>query len=173
VVIVNVILNKPKLSENHWIYLVNDQFYFNRLSEQKNFSMNCAPNNKTLIMLEVILDTNDEEWKWEGNQWRNKVEKELSFFNVGPKEIEDIWVTRMEKAYPLFLVGYEEAKNKILNDFSKYKNIISTGRYGLFLDVNMHDAMVLGSESFRYLVENKVEEFYKDHKMVCIWKRKQ
>ena len=173
VVIVNAILNKPKLSENHWIYLVNNQFYFNRLSEQKNFSMNCAPNNKTLIMLEVILDANDEEWKWEGNQWRNKVEKELGFFSVSPKEIEDIWVTRMEKAYPLFLIGYEEAKNKILNDFSKYKNIISTGRYGLFLDVNMHDAMVLGSEGFRYLVENKVEEFYKDHKMVCIWKRKQ
>ena len=63
VVIVNAILNKPKLSENHWIYLVNDQFYFNRLSEQKNFSVNCAPNNKTLIMLEVILDANDEEWK--------------------------------------------------------------------------------------------------------------
>ena len=28
VVIVNVILGKPKFSENHWIYLVNDQFYF-------------------------------------------------------------------------------------------------------------------------------------------------
>ena len=85
VVIVNAILNKPKLSENHWIYLVNDQFYFNRLSEQKIFSVNCAPNNKTLIMLEVILDANDEEWKWEGNQWRNKVEKELGFFSVSPK----------------------------------------------------------------------------------------
>ena len=79
----------------------------------------------------------------------------------------------MEKAYPFFLVGYEEAKNKILKDFSKLKNVISTGRYGLFLDVNMHDAMVLGSEGFRYLVEDKVEEFYKNHKMVCIWKRKQ
>ena len=79
----------------------------------------------------------------------------------------------MEKAYPLFLVGYEEVKDKILNDFAKFKNIISTGRYGLFLDVNMHDAMVLGSEGFRYLIENKVEEFYRDHKMVCIWKRNQ
>ena len=79
----------------------------------------------------------------------------------------------MEKAYPLFLVGYEEAKNKILNDFAKFKNIISTGRYGLFLDVNMHDAMVLGAEGFRYLTENKVEEFYKDHKAICIRKRDQ
>ena len=117
-------------------------FIFNRLSEQKNFSTNCAPENKTLLMLEIILDSDDEEWQWEGEDWRKKVEKELSFFNVSTKEIEDIWVTRMEKAYPLFLVGYEKTKNKILNDFAKFKNIISTGRYGLFLDVNMHDAMV-------------------------------
>ena len=54
----------------------------------------------------------------------------------------------MEKAYPLFLVGYEEAKNKILNDFVKFKNIISTGRYGLFLDVNMHVHRQLNHQFF-------------------------
>ena len=87
------------------------------------------------------------------------------------KEIEDIWITKMEKAYPIFLVGYEKVKKKVLNDFAKFKNIISTGRYGLFLDINMHDSMVLGAEGFRYLVENKVEEFYKDHKAICIRKK--
>ena len=43
----------------------------------------------------------------------------------------------------------------------------------VFLDINMHDAMVLGAEGFRYLVKNKVEEFYKDHKVICIQKRDQ
>ena len=173
VVVVNVVLNKKQFSENHWIYLVNDKFYFNRLSEQKNFSKMCATEDKTLIMLEVILDSNDEEWKWEDEQWRSKVEKELSFFGVNSNEIEDIWATKMEKAYPIFLIGYEDAKKKVLDDFAKFKNIISTGRYGLFLDVNMHDAMVLGAEGFRYLSENKVKEFYKFHKEICIQKRDQ
>ncbi len=173
VVVVNAVLNRKQFSENHWTYLVNEQFYFNRLSEQKNFSIKCATKDKTLVMLEVILDSRDEEWKWEGEQWREKVEKELGFFGIKSKEIEDIWPTRMEKAYPIFLTGYESAKKKVLDDFSKFKNIISTGRYGLFLDVNMHDAMVLGSEGFRYLTENKVEEFYKDHKAICIRKRDQ
>ena len=141
------------------------------LSEQKNFSKLCAPENKTLIMLEVILDYKDKEWKWDGEQWRTKVEKDLGILGVNSKEIEDIWITKMEKAYPIFLVGYEKVKKKVLNDFAKFKNIISTGRYGLFLDINMHDSMVLGAEGFRYLVENKVEEFYKDHKAICIRKK--
>ena len=124
-------------------------------------------------MLEVILDSEDEEWKWEGEQWRAKVEKDLGFLGVNPKEIEDVWITKMEKAYPFFLVGYEKVKEKVLNDFAKFKNVVSTGRNGLFLDINMHDAMVLGAEGFRYLIENKVEEFYKDHKVICIRKRDQ
>jgi protoporphyrinogen oxidase len=169
VVIVNVALDRPKFSENHWIYLVNDQFYFNRISEQKNFSSACAPSNKTLVMLEVILDSNDLEWKWEGEQWRSIVEKELGFFNVKAKEIEDIWVTKVEKAYPIFLVGYEDVKKRVLDDLSKFKNILSTGRFGLFVDINMHDAMLLGSEGFRHLIDNKVEEFYKDHKKWCAY----
>ena len=49
------------------------------IGEQKNFSKLCTPENKTLIMLEVILDYKDEEWKWKGEQWRTKVEKELGF----------------------------------------------------------------------------------------------
>ena len=173
VIVVNAILNKSQFSENHWIYLVNDQFYFNRLSEQKNFSKLCAPENKTLIMLEIILDFEDKEWKWESEKWRAKVEKDLGFLGVNPKEIEDVWITKMEKAYPFFLVGYEKVKEKVLNDFAKFKNVVSTGRNGLFLDINMHDAMVLGAEGFRYLIENKVEEFYKDHKVICIRKRNQ
>ena len=67
----------------------------------------------------------------------------------------------------------EKVKEKVLNDFAKFKNVVSTGRNGLFLDINMHDAMVLGAEGFRYLIENKVEEFYKDHKVICIRKRNQ
>ena len=122
-------------------------------------------------MLEVILSSQDIEWNWEGEQWRKKVENDLSFFDINSNEIEDIWTTKMEKAYPIFLTGYESAKQKVLEDFAKFKNAISTGRYGLFLDVNMHDAMVLGAEGFRYLSENKVKEFYKDHREICIQKR--
>ena len=44
---------------------------------------------------------------------------------------------------------------------------------GFFLDVNMHDAMVLGAEGFRYLIEGRVKEFYKDHKVICSRKRNQ
>ena len=173
VVVVNVVLDQSQFSQDHWVYLVNDKFYFNRLSEQKNFSKLCGPENKTLIMLEKILGSEDEEWKWNNEQWRPKVEKDLGLLGVNSEKIEDIWLTKMEKAYPLFLVDYEEVKKKVLDDFAKVKNVISTGRYGLFLDINMHDAMVLGAEGFRYLVKNKVEEFYKDHKVICIRKRDQ
>jgi len=169
--IVNAILNREKLSDAHWIYLVNKRFHFNRLSEPKNFSAHLAPKNKTLIMLEKICDESDPQWHWSPHTWRDVVQRELVFFGVKADEIEDIFLTSMDKAFPFYLVGYEKIKKEFLAELSKIENLISTGRYGLYLDIDMHDAMILGKEAFNYLVSQRVQEFYDNHETIYLNKR--
>ena len=77
----------------------------------------------------------------------------------------------MEKAFPFYLVGYEIKKIEMLKELSGLKNLVTTGRYGLYLDINMHDAMVLGMERFKYLVDGKIEEFYATHEDIPLAKR--
>jgi len=160
VVIINVILNKKNFSDNHWIYLVNEKFYFNRLSEQKNFSKFCTPENKTVVMFEKIVDFNDEEWIFQKTDWKKKVLSDLSFFGINDSEIEDIVVKKIEKAYPIFFVDFEKTLNEIYFKLGKIENLISSGRYGLYLDINMHDSMFLAKKSIKYLLEKNPENYY-------------
>ena len=166
VVIVNVILNKKKFSNNHWIYLVNEKFYFNRLSEQKNFSKYCTPEDKTVLMFEKIVNFNDVEWKFKKKDWMKKVLNDLSFFGIQENEIDDIVINNIEKAYPIFFVDFEKTLKEIYSKLSKFKNLISSGRYGLYLDINMHDSMFLGKKSIKYLLDNNSENYYQDYQKI-------
>lgn len=170
-IIVNAVIHRDKLDDPHWMYLVNKRFYFNRVSETKNFSELCAPKGKTLLMFEKICAPDDPLWSWSPDQWRPKVEADLGFLGVRPSEIGEIFTTRMEKAFPFYEVGYEPRKKLFLDQVAAIDNLVTTGRYGLFLDINMHDAMVLGIEGFRYLMEGRLKEFYRDHEDIPLQKR--
>jgi protoporphyrinogen oxidase len=165
-IIVNVVINREKLDDPHWMYLVNKRFYFNRVSESKNFSPRCAPKDKTLLMLEKICLPDDPVWGWTIDQWRVKVQEDLGFLGVMPSEIDEIFTTKMEKAFPFYKVGYESRKNLFLDQMARVSNLVTTGRYGLFLDINMHDAMVLGIQGFKYLVDGRLREFYDNHENI-------
>lgn len=171
-IIVNTVINRKKFDDAHWIYLVNKRFYFNRMSEPKNFSSLSAPEDQTLLMLEKMCLPEDPVWKWGATEWRPKVEADLRFFGVKPEEIGEIFVTRIEKAFPFYVVDYEPKKRQMLGELAKFKNLVTTGRYGLYLEINMHDAMVLGMEGFQHLVDGRLNEFYEDHTEIALKNRK-
>lgn len=170
-VIVNAVINRPKFDDPHWMYLVNKRFYFNRVSEPKNFTPLSAPADKTLLMLEKICAADDPVWDWGPEDWRSKVEADLGFFGIKPDEIGEIFITKMEKAFPFYLVGYESKKAQLLQEMKSLTNLVTTGRYGLYLDINMHDAMILGLEGFKYLAAGNLEEFYNSHEDIPLKKR--
>lgn len=165
--IINVILNRAKFADCHWAYLVNERFQFNRVSEQKNLSAECAPSDRTLIAFEKMCKPEDKEWGWTASEWMGPVLQELSFFGVAREDILDLFVDKVEKAYPFFYVGYEPKKLECLQELGKINNLISTGRYGLSLDIDMHDSMLLGKEGLEYLLSNRVQEFYRNHEEIC------
>lgn len=167
-IIINVLLNRPSMSDAHWIYLVNRRFKFNRLSEPKNFSAGLVPQGKTLVMLEIICSADDPRWDWGPSRWRPEALNDLSFFGVKDTEIEKIFLTKMEKAFPFYLAGYERSKSAYLQILSQVSNFITTGRYGLYVDINMHDAMVLGFEAVGFLSKGEPASFYQQHEQICL-----
>ncbi|HAT39086.1 NAD(P)-binding protein [Polynucleobacter necessarius] len=166
-IFVNVILNRPQFSKFNWSFLVNERFIFNRVSEQKNLFPTFAPKNKTLITLEKVCKNSDPEWLRDACMWRSDVEKELGFFGVSGNEIDSIFINKLEKSYPFMYVGYEFQKINCLNDLASFKNLITTGRYGLSIDTDMHDSMQLGREAISYLINQKVSDFYTQHEEIC------
>jgi len=165
--IINVVLNRKQFADCHWAYLINERFQFNRVSEQKNLSADCAPPDKTLIAFERMCKPEDEEWAWSAADWMEPVLKDLSFFGVKREDIHELFVDKVEKAYPFFHVGYEPKKRECLQELGRIHNLISTGRYGLSMDIDMHDSMLLGKEGLEHLLNNRVQEFYRRHEEIC------
>ena len=133
-------VGRPRFSDAHWIYLVDNRFAFQRISEQKNLSEVCCPAGKTVLTLEISAAAGSGA----SSNVRQLVESDLAFFGVRGEEIEKVETFTLSDAYPVYRVGYEVALAAAFDRLGTIGNLVSTGRQGLFLDIDMHDAMVLG-----------------------------
>ena len=48
-------LKRPQLTDYHWVYLLDEQFRVNRVSEQKNVSPHMVPADRTVLCIELSL----------------------------------------------------------------------------------------------------------------------
>jgi hypothetical protein len=63
---------------------------------------------------------------------------------VDPKLIGDYWTSPLKKAYNIYDLGFERKLDVVLYYLSKFKNLVSIGRRGLFLQNDMHDSIEMG-----------------------------
>ena len=69
-------------------------------------------------------------------------------------QITDYFIAKKDFAYPVFDLQYESNFKKSSEYLSQFKNLIVTGRNGLFVNNDMHATMVLGIESAQRVIGN-------------------
>ena len=47
--LIYIALKRPQLTDYHWVYLLDEQFRVNRMSEQKNVSPDMVPTDRTIL----------------------------------------------------------------------------------------------------------------------------
>lgn len=159
IVLAYAALRRPRFSKAHWIYLVDDRFHFQRISEQKNLSAACCPADTTMLTLE----TSESSCPGSDPELRSQVEEDLGFFGVGADEIAGLERFRLADAYPIYRSGYATVLKRALSRLATVGNLVSTGRQGLFLDIDMHDAMVLGRLGVEAIATGGPAGFYREH----------
>ena len=53
--LIYIALKRPQLTDYHWVYLLDEQFRVNRMSEQKNVSADMVPADRTVLCIELSL----------------------------------------------------------------------------------------------------------------------
>ena len=152
-VIIYLIVKAENLSGSQWIYLVENQFFFNRVTLAQNLSPDFGPKGKTAMSFEVCCQAGDELWQKDQKAWEKLVRKELKNLGWSKLKIEDLWVEKISNAYPIFPVGFERDLKIVLKGIEKVENLISTGRNGLFLNSDIHDCFKMGFESAEKVLE--------------------
>jgi len=154
-IIIYLVVDKNQVSQAQWTYLVENKFRFNRFTEAKNLSPRFAPKGKTVISFEICCQKNDSLWRSTDQNILRILKQDLKKLALDNLKIENYFVKRLENAYPMFLVGFEQNLFKTLNELKKIENLISTGRNGLFLNSDIHDCFKLGLEAAQYARKNQ------------------
>jgi len=144
-IVVNLVFDVPRVIDQHWIYLLDPRFRFNRFSEQKNLGSRCAPADKTVLSFELTCDLEDGVWLAGDDVLRQRAMEEAAKFPGLPLEkVCGCHVQRMKRAYPMYDLEFDRRLERIFADLSRVTNLWSTGRHGLFLNTDMHDTIEMG-----------------------------
>lgn len=125
---VNIGINRPNISDKHWIYFPEPEFLFYRIGFPMNFSANVAPEGCSSMYIEVSVlpeETITEQTLLDG------VYDGLQRCGLLKETDETLVcdVVRIEYAYVLYDLNRTQALNTII-PYLQQQHIYSTGRYG-------------------------------------------
>ncbi|NJD56369.1 MAG: FAD-dependent oxidoreductase [Nitrospirae bacterium] len=144
-VVVAVMVDKERVTDQTWIYIPETAIPFGRLHEPTNWSAEMAPEGKTLLVIEYFSFRGDSIWNETDEGLVRKTVDHLERLGfIRSAEVCGSSVVRVPKAYPLFEIGYQELCNELYEYLSRFANLHISGRSGMFRYYNMDHAIESG-----------------------------
>lgn len=170
-ILIYLAFNKKRLFKDSWMFFPESNFIFNRLSEQKAFSESMIPQNHTVLVAEITCEFGDARWNSSPEKIVKKVVSDLKRANLIKSDENqlDSHLIKVGHGYPVYSLGYEENKGKILDYLSKINGLYTIGRPGLFFYNNMDHSIDIGQQLSNHIAKNgrsdvwrqQLEEFFK------------
>jgi protoporphyrinogen oxidase len=154
--LVYIALNRDRLTDFHWVYLLDKQFRINRLSEQKNVSLEMVPADKTVLCIEISCWKDEAIWSASDPEVFEVAFQDLqkTGYNVTRSEVSEYYVVGIETAYPVYEINFEDHLIPVLQGVHQLENLLTIGRHGLFLNNSMDDNVLLGTRVADAIVSN-------------------
>jgi protoporphyrinogen oxidase len=135
VITVNLMLDRPQVTPDTWLYVHDRGIGFGRLHEPKNWSRDMVPDQtKTSIVAEYFCSFGDEVWGSSDAALVARTAKhladDLGFIEQG--EVLGGFAVRAPRAYPSYTLGYQEALAVLKGFVGSFANLQIIGRYGTF-----------------------------------------
>jgi protoporphyrinogen oxidase len=144
--LIYIALKRKQLTDYHWVYLLDQKFRVNRMSEQKNVSPQMVPSDRTILCIELACWRDDPIWRSSDNEiYRIALRDVMQMgYGVTEDEVEDYHVTGIPTAYPVYELHFEDHLIPVLEGIHSVPNLLTLGRHGLFLNNSMDDNVLLG-----------------------------
>jgi protoporphyrinogen oxidase len=144
--LIYIALKRKQLTNYHWVYLLDDDFRVNRMSEQKNVSPDMVPDDRTILCIELSLWKDEPLWTASDEEIYRIALKDLMKMGYGvtESEVDSYYVTEIPTAYPVYELNFEDHLIPVLEGVHQVRNLMTLGRHGLFLNNSMDDNVGLG-----------------------------
>jgi len=144
-IVVNLVVRMPMVSDAHWIYLLDPSYHFNRFCEQKNLLAERVPPLETMLTFEICCAPDDEFWNLPDEELVELALADIANIErIDGSRVADSLVRRVRDAYPIYDLEFEDNIAVLFDGLAEISNLYTTGRQGLFLNTDMHDTMELG-----------------------------
>ena len=144
--LIYIALKRSQLTDYHWVYLLDNQYRVNRMSEQKNVSASMVPADRTVLCIELSCWRDEPVWSATDEEvYRIALADLLKMgYGVTEGEVDDYYVADIPTAYPVYELNFEEHLIPVLEGVHAVPNLLTLGRHGLFLNNSMDDNVLLG-----------------------------
>jgi protoporphyrinogen oxidase len=144
--LIYIALKRSQLTDYHWVYLLDDQYRVNRMSEQKNVSESMIPADRTVLCIELSCWRDEPVWGASDEEVYHIALRDLLKMGYGVTEadVSDYYVADIPTAYPVYELNFEEHLIPVLEGVHAVPNLLTLGRHGLFLNNSMDDNVLLG-----------------------------
>jgi len=158
-----LIVNKPDLFPDNWIYIHEPDVKVGRIQNFKNWSPEMVPDpSKSSLGLEYFCNEGDELWNSPDAELVERGKRELA--SMGLARSEDVirgCVFRVEKSYPVYDNYYREHLSHIRGFVESLENFATIGRNGLHCYDNQDHAMLTGMLAARNLVYGECHDLWR------------
>ena len=159
IITVNLLLDRPRVSDDTWVYVHDPSVSFARLHEPRNWSPAMAPEGKTSLVLEFFCDAGDEIWRRSDEALCDLAVRDLSekLQFIEPRDVIDGFAVRSRDAYPRYGLNYREAAGTVKDYLRSFRNLAIVGRGGTFRYNNADHAIETGLLAARNVLGDGVE----------------
>ncbi len=148
-----LIVNKPDIFPDNWIYVHDPSVRVGRIQNFKNWSPEMVPDGaKTSLGLEYFCAQGDELWNTPDAALVELARREIDRIGLARYEdVEDGCVVRVPNAYPVYDSDYRDHLALVRKFVDGLENLQTIGRNGLHRYNNQDHAMLTGMFAARNL----------------------
>jgi UDP-galactopyranose mutase len=142
---INLGIDRPGVSDQHWIYFPEDQYVFSRVGFPMNFSRAVAPEGTSSMYIEITHRTHE---KLNVDEMFERSVRDLQ--KCGILHDGDRVLTRHVLDIRFAYVVFDEHRQAHLQDLVDYlesRDIFTAGRYGRWDYYSMEDSILSGKSA--------------------------
>jgi len=148
----NLIVNRPVITDNTWIYISEPEYFFFRVQDLRNWSPSLCPPGKCAVELEIACDAGDEKWRMPDDEVKDICMRDLAAVELDiAGDVEAYASSFDEYSYPIYDIDYKEKLKAVLDFVWPRENLLTIGRGGLFRYNNMDHSIKMGLLAARYI----------------------
>ena len=147
--ILYLVVDTPRLLKVNWIFFPESKYHYARISEQKGFSEEMVPKDRTVLTVEIPAARAHIGKKAKENQEALKDEvidqlKEVGILQAHHRVL-DAFFNYSSSIYPIYDLEFKNNLARVLEYSDSIPNFYLNGRLGLFCYNNMDHSMEMGT----------------------------